>query len=56
MAMLNPRSAAAVPEPTNDDLEKFRDLGDVTRWAGLMGDLGYRFSQAGSLLFLLGDA
>ena len=56
MAMLYPRNAAAVREPSNGDLEKFRSLGNVIRWAGLTGDLDYRFSQAGSLLFLLGAA
>lgn len=54
--MLNPRNSTAVREPSNDDLERFRGLADILRWAGLTGDLDYRFLQAGSLLFLLGAA
>ena len=54
--MLNPRNAAAVRGPNNDDLGRFRSLEDVLRSAGRTGDLNYRFSQAGALLFLLGAA
>ena len=43
-------NAAAVREPSNEDLERFRSLVDVIRWAGLIADLDYRLSQAGALL------
>lgn len=51
--MTNARNAAAVREPTIEDLVRFRSLEDVVRWAGLIGDIDYRFSQAGALLFIL---
>ena len=54
--MLNVRNVAAVREPYNEYLERFRGLEDVIRWAGLIADLDYRLPQAGALLHLLGAA
>ena len=51
--MTTTRNAAAVREPTVDDLEKFGSLRDILTWAAVRGDPSVAYSQAGSLLHLL---
>ena len=51
--MTNTRNAAAVREPTTDELKNFRSLGDILTWAAVKGDPLLEYTQAGSLLQLL---
>ena len=54
MAMGSPHNPTVVREPTTDELEVFTTLESVMQWARLAGDIRYPYSQAGSLLILLG--
>ena len=45
---------AALPEPSQDELQAMGSLADVLYWAGLKGNCQYKYSMAGALIDSLG--
>ena len=47
------RTAAAVREPSDAELEQFESLADILAWSGVKGNPDVEYTQGGALLYAI---